>query len=244
MKDEQTFRDASGESPNGFAQVIVTSRPLEEYRAMFGLTEEDLGLSFLDCAAGASSFAAELSRRGGSVTACDPLYRRYRREMPEPDRLRANLLAGDVHVRRNSHDYVWTFHRTPDDHLRRRLLAAEAFAHDIRTRPEGYVPGNLPDLPFEDDAVDVVLCSHLLFSYPALFSYGFHLRSIRQMCRVAAREARIFPLLSAAEPSPYPELDRLRRDLERADVSTEVRAVPYEFQRGGNEMLVCWPAAG
>jgi ubiquinone/menaquinone biosynthesis C-methylase UbiE len=243
MKNEQASHDASDESPNGFDQVIVTSRPLAEYRAMFGLTEEDLGLGFLDCAAGASSFTAELSRRGGSVTACDPLYRRYRRKAPDPDRLRADILAGDAYVRRNADDYVWTFHRTPDDHLRRRLHAAQAFAHDIQTRPEGYVPCSLPDLPFEDDAVDVVLCSHLLFSYPALFSYDFHLRSIRQMCRVAAREVRIFPLLSAADPSPYPELDRLRGDLERAGVSTEVRAVPYEFQRGGNEMLVCRPAA-
>ncbi len=241
MKDEQTSHNAPGESPNGFDQVIVTSRPLEEYRAMFGLTEEELGLSLLDCAAGASSFAAELSRQGGSVTACDPL---YRREAPDPARMRTDILTGDAYVRRNSDDYVWTFHQTPDDHLRRRLSAAETFAHDIRTRPEGYVPGSLPGLPFEDDAVDVVLCSHLLFAYPALFSYDFHLRSIRQMWRVAAREGRIFPLLSAAEPSPYPELDRLRRKLEHAGVSTEVRAVPYEFQRGGNEMLVCRPAAG
>lgn len=44
-------------------------------------------------------------------------------------------------------------------------------------------------------------------------------------------------------PSRVP-LDRPHRDLERAGVSTEVRAVPYEFQRGGNEMLASRPAAG
>jgi hypothetical protein len=56
------------------------------------------------------------------------------------------------------------------------------------------------------------------------------------MCRVAA-EARVFPLLkSYGGPSPYlkPVVDLLRGH----GYHTEVRKVAYEFQRGGDEMLV------
>lgn len=55
------------------------------------------------------------------------------------------------------------------------------------------------------------------------------------MCRVAT-EARIFPLLSlGATRSPYVEpIIELLRDM-GFDVAIET--VPYEFQRGGNQMM-------
>jgi hypothetical protein len=42
---------------------------------MFGLTPGDLPRKILDCAAGPSSFNAELTAEGHDVTSCDPLYR-------------------------------------------------------------------------------------------------------------------------------------------------------------------------
>ena len=56
------------------------------------------------------------------------------------------------------------------------------------------------------------------------------------MCRVAG-EARVFPLLQGyggTSPHLRPVVDGLGERGYRA----EVRRVPYEFQRGGDQMLV------
>ena len=50
----------------GLGDIIVSSRPYDEYRAMFGLTDaEILAGPVLDCPGGAGSFAAEVRDRGG-----------------------------------------------------------------------------------------------------------------------------------------------------------------------------------
>lgn len=69
----------------------------------------------------------------------------------------------------------------------------------------------------------------------AQLSEAFHQAAVIELCRVA-REVRIFPLLALdGRPSPYVNLvadsSRHRGD----EVAIEV--VPYEFQRGGNQML-------
>jgi hypothetical protein len=63
----------------------------------------------------------------------------------------------------------------------------------------------------------------------------FHLASIEEMCRVAA-EARVFPLLQGygrRSPHLQPVVGRLRE----LGYRVEVIRVPYELQRGGDEML-------
>jgi hypothetical protein len=59
--------------------------------------------------------------------------------------------------------------------------------------------------------------------------------AVREMCRVAA-EVRLFPLLTlAGERSPY--VDQTERELRSLDFSVFIENVPYEFQRGGNQMM-------
>ena len=59
--------------------------------------------------------------------------------------------------------------------------------------------------------------------------------AIRELYRVCRGEVRIFPLLEQGG-RPVPELlDNLRTSL---GIPYSVRRVDYEFQRGGNEMLV------
>jgi ubiquinone/menaquinone biosynthesis C-methylase UbiE len=103
-------------------------------------------------------------------------------------------------------------------------------------KPAGrYVIGELPDLPFESDSFDLALCSHFLFLYSDNLPLEFHQRAIEEMCRVA-HEARIFPMLNYnAQPSPY--VEPLLMGLANAGYNTSVEKVPYEFQRGGNQML-------
>jgi hypothetical protein len=57
-------------------EVIPLGRCLGEYREMFSLTESNLKLAILDCAGGAASFNAEMTRQGQKVISCDPHYQR------------------------------------------------------------------------------------------------------------------------------------------------------------------------
>ena len=99
-----------------------------------------------------------------------------------------------------------------------------------------YVTARLPELPFSDRRFDLALCSHLLFLYSPQLNYDFHLAALQELCRVAT-EVRIFPLLElGSQPSRH--LDTVLTTLNRQGYPTRIEHVAYEFQRGGNEMLV------
>jgi hypothetical protein len=99
-----------------------------------------------------------------------------------------------------------------------------------RGRPRGR-----PALPFDDRAFDIALCSHFLFLYSTQLGEAFHRAAVREMCRVAG-QVRIFPLLTlGGERSRL--LDTCARDLRDEGHNVVVETVPYEFQRGGNEMM-------
>lgn len=93
----------------------------------------------------------------------------------------------------------------------------------------------LPDLGFDGEQFDLALCSHFLFTYSDRLSADFHVAAIQEMCRVAD-EARVFPLLESYG-GLSPRLEPVIGALRKAGYQAEVRKVPYEFQRGGDEML-------
>ena len=95
-----------------------------------------------------------------------------------------------------------------------------------------------PELPFGDDAFDLVLSSHLLISYADRFDRSFHHNAVRELMRVAATEVRIFPLVTM-DTTEYPHLDALRQCLADDGITTDILSVDYEFQAGANAMLVC-----
>lgn len=226
----------SGGTYRGLGDIIVTARPFDEYLAMFGLSPADLLAGpVLDCPAGASGFAAGARALGADVTAVDPEYARPAAELE--DRARRDTAFGNRYVRGNPATYAWGFFRDADDHLARRMAAVDAFARDRAGHPDRYVPGALPHLPFADGSFRLTVSSHLLFVYPDHFDYPDQLAFARELCRVTAGEARVFPLVDT-ETRPWPQLERLRADLGAAGIASEVRPVPYEFIRGGDHMLV------
>ena len=88
----------------------------------------------------------------------------------------------------------------------------------------------------EPHPFDLALCSHLLFLYSKHLDYAFHRSAVLEMLRVS-QEVRIFPLLTLMlERSPH--LAPLTVELRQAGYQVEVLQVAYEFQKGGNEMLV------
>jgi hypothetical protein len=58
----------------------------------------------------------------------------------------------------------------------------------------------------------------------------------KEMCNVA-REARVFPLLDlAARPSRY--VAPVKSILEQDGYGVKIEVVDYEFQKGGNKMMI------
>jgi hypothetical protein len=97
------------------------------------------------------------------------------------------------------------------------------------------VAAELPNLPFADAEFDLALVSHLLFLYSGQLDERFHVEAVGQLCRVA-REVRIFPLLSlSGERSPH--AGAVGRAMEEQGRRVTLQAVPYEFQRGANQMM-------
>ncbi|MCK9869046.1 methyltransferase domain-containing protein [Nocardiopsis dassonvillei] len=214
--------------------MFVSSRSFEEYRAMFALSDRDLSLRVLDCPGGAAGFVA--GARGADAVAVDPEYAGGR------EALGSLALREAEHrhslVARGAADFVWTWFGSPERYTRMRTRAARAFAADLAARPERYVAGALPDLPFADRSFDLVLSSHLLFSYGARLDEDFHRCALLELVRVARWQVRLFPVVLHTSGERYGALDRLREWLEGRGVRTRLERVGYEFQPGGNEMLL------
>jgi SAM-dependent methyltransferase len=203
---------------------------------MFALTDADLGCRIVGCGDGPASFNAELTRRGGRVVSCDPLYRFGE------DEIRGRIAATYEQVmdqaRRNADDFVWTGAiRSLEDLGRQRMRAMDAFLADYETgRSTGrYLDAPLPTLPFADGAFDLALCSHYLFLYAAQVSEAEHVAGVREMCRVA-REVRVFPLVELGG-ARSPHVEPCLAALAALGFQVSIERVAYEFRRGANEML-------
>jgi hypothetical protein len=215
-------------------QVVPWGRSFNEYVRMFALGEAELRLRIMGCADGPASFNAEATRRQMKVTSVDPLYRFDSGTIR--DRIAATSRQITEQTRRNMDQFVWTSFQSVEELEQVRLKAMETFLedYDLGKHQGRYVEAELPSLPFPDQSFDLAVCSHFLFLYTGHLPGGFHRQAIIELCRVAA-EVRIFPLLNlAARPSPY--VDELAVELRETHISS-IETVPYEFQRGGNQML-------
>ncbi len=215
--------------------VVPWGRSLDEYVAMFSLSEGDLKKTVLGCGDGPASFNAELTEGGGRVISVDPIYRFSADEI----RKRIDATHDKVlrQVRENAREFVWKRIRTVDELGRTRMRAMSRFLTDFTADGEicRYVNAELPFLPFRKNEFDIAVCSHLLFLYSEQLSFDFHLQAIEELCRVAC-EVRIFPLLElGARKSRH--LAGVVRTLEEHGFQLSIEQVPYEFQKGGNQML-------
>jgi hypothetical protein len=151
--------------------------------------------------------------------------------MAQPDR-------GSAHTAAGRDRYVWDFYGDLENHRAMRKRSAFLFARDVEVHPERYLPASLPILPFEDCQFDLVLSSHFLFTYADRLDQDFHYSAFVELQRVSRHEVRVFPLLDQGGHS----LDAMTRSvvalLLRQGIEANIRDVPYEFQRGGNQMLV------
>ena len=216
--------------------VVPWGRSFNEYRQMFGLTDQDLLRVILGCADGPASFNTQTTLLGGDVVSADPPYQFTTDQIAR----RIAVTCDDVieQTRLNAHEFVWTGDiHTPDDLKRVRMAAMRIFLEDYDAgKNEGrYVDASLPALPFNGGSFDLALCSHFLFLYSEQLGGEFHGAAIRELCRVAA-ECTHFPLLAlGGQTSPFVEVCIAEARARGYDVT--VQTVPYQFQRGGNQML-------
>ena len=216
-------------------EVIPWGRSFEEYRRMFALTDDDLAGHILGCGDGPASFNAEATAKGHTVISCDPLYVFSAAEIQRQiENCYDNVI---FQVRENPDGFVWDYFHSPEHLGQSRLAAMHRFLAAFETgKKQGrYIDGALPSLPFEDGQFDLALVSHLLFLYSQQLDFLFHRAAIEELLRVA-REIRIFPLL-ALDGKPSPHVEPIRAHLDTEGWRTEISVVPYEFQRGGNQML-------
>lgn len=217
-------------------KVVPWGRSDDEYLRMFDLTEAELGLRLLGCGDGPAAFNATLTQRGGKIISVDPVYAFDAEQIR--GRISETYATVMAQMRQNQSDYVWGVIPSVEQLGSLRLAAMETFLSDFDAgKQQGrYIPGELPSLPFAQGAFDIALSSHFLFLYSAYLSAEFHVQALQEMLRVS-REVRVFPLLTLAG-SPSPHLPFVQEHLSKNGIIGETKRVPYEFQRGGNAMLV------
>jgi len=215
--------------------VVPLGRSFDEYRLMFNLSKSDLDKRIIGVGDGPASFNAEMNEMGKIVVSVDPIYFFSAKDISRKfDKVFDNIIE---QVRNTPGDWTWTYHMSPDDLKQHRKEALERFTSDFEAgKKEGrYLKGELPALEFQDGVFDIALCSHLLFLYSDHYDYNFHKAAVYEMLRVA-EEVRIFPLLDLMlRRSPY--IKPLTEELRRDGYTVKIKKVPYEIQRGGNEMM-------
>ena len=219
-----------------FDQVIPWGRNLAEYQAMFNLSAADLQKKILGCGDGPASFNAEMWHQGHHVISIDPIYQFSAAQIQQ--RVEAVYDSVIRQVEAQAERFVWKNFADPEELGRTRLATMECFLADYEAgKAEGrYQFQSLPTLTFSNQQFELCLCSHLLFLYSDKLSAEFHWRSLQELLRVAS-EVRIFPLLNlAGDRSPH--LDPMLAQLREQGHAARIQTVAYEFQKGGNEMLV------
>jgi len=216
--------------------VVPWGRSLDEYRLMFRLSDSDLNKRILGCSDGPASFNAQTTAFGGQVVSVDPIYQftawqiRSRIDEVYPEVMEQMAIHAD--------DYVWK--QIPDlEQLSRvRMGAMATFLADYHPGLEAgrYVHAMLPELPFDDHAFELALCSHFLFLYSEQVDLALHIRAMKELCRVA-REVRVYPLV-ALDGRPSPHVGAVTASLRQSGIEVCLQPVEYEFQKGAVEMLV------
>jgi SAM-dependent methyltransferase len=185
----------------------------------------------LDVAGGASSFTAQLNAKGISAFAVDPFYAGLTEDViatasQEIDTSSAKITA-------NAGSYDWSFYVSPELHRQRRVQSLALFAEDFRRKDAGsrYYPASLPNLPFESNTFELVVCSHFLFLYADSFGEAFHAAAIAELVRVLkpGGELRIYPLVTLKwEECPFTPslLIELQGQVEAEYITTGLPFVP------------------
>ncbi|MBW1915926.1 MAG: SAM-dependent methyltransferase [Deltaproteobacteria bacterium] len=218
------------------SEVVPWGRSYDEYVSMFSLSPTDLKQKILGCGDGPASFNSILTSRGGSIVSVDPAYAFTTEEIK--NRIRETYEVVLDQTRKNKDEFLWESISSVEELGRIRMSAMESFLKDFeKGKAEGrYQAGSLPHLSFNSKDFGISLCSHFLFLYSEQLSDKFHMASIKELCRVA-QEVRIFPVLELGSKKSR-HLKPVISKLEKENYHIEIKKVTYQFQKGGNELII------
>jgi hypothetical protein len=215
--------------------VVPWGRTLEEYEQMFMLSKDDLDKRIISFGDGPASFNAEMNELGKEVISIDPVYQFTVNQLNK--RIDETCLQVIKQTRENEGNFVWDKIKSVNDLQEIRMKAMRHFLLDFEKGlvEKRYVTHFLPDRTlFVNDEFELGLSSHFLLLYSTL-GLEFHKAAIIEMMRICS-EVRIFPTLTLN--AKIPEFLNELLEVLSQDYSIEIKKVPYEFQKGGNEMLV------
>lgn len=216
-------------------KVVPWGRNMQEYRTMFSLTEQDLKKKIAGFGDGPASFNYEANQLGCHVVSFDPIYQFSAKEIS--DRIEETREVVMEQTRANMEHYNWKEIKSPEELEKIRMSTMEQFLADYeKGKAEGrYRYSELPNrIEEEDNSFDIGLSSHFLLLYKEL-GYEFHIAAMTEMLRLC-REVRIFPICDL--DSKQSELTEQVIAYFRKKYQVDVVETGYEFQKGGNRMLV------
>jgi hypothetical protein len=172
---------------------------------------------------------------GKRVTSIDPLYQFSADDIRK--RIDETCVEVIGQMRANADKFVWNNIRDVEELREIRMRAMNHFLEDFNygCSQERYINHAMPtQTPFADNAFELGLSSHFLLLYDNL-GLKFHTEAIQEIMRICA-ELRIFPILNlnTAEPAFFGEL----LDVLGLNFNIDIQKVDYEFQKGGNQMLI------
>ena len=243
--------------------VAMTCRSFEEYCRMFMLEDElPRHGNILDVAAGASSFTAELCKRGYEAFACDPLYKLTPDAMLKHGLQELELASSKLAAKQ--HAFVWKDYASLQEHDEIRHDSLQQFITHYQQEKNSddttsqhtyplkklavsdeknsgyfrYMAGALPKLPYADKSFELVCCNHFLFLYQEQFDASFHLEALQEMLRVTKQGGRIvvYPLVGFRNER-YPELPQLIEKLHKQHTEVNLRSTPFRFLPAADHFL-------
>ena len=215
-----------------YQNIVPWGRSYTEYVSMFNLTPEFLSKKVLGCGDGPAAFNSVATAFGSKVTSIDPIYDLSPKEIEK--RINETFTEVINQTKLNLDKFKWDQFGSIEGLGKIRMKSMKQFLSDYEQgKEEGrYIAASIPNLPFENDTFDLVLSSHFLLLYSEQLDLDFHFKAIDEMLRVGS-ELRIFPVVDLnSNPSPF-----IQPIMEKYS-NSELIKVNYEFQLGGNQMLV------
>jgi hypothetical protein len=211
---------------------------LQDYKSMFGLTSNELDMKIINCYAGDSLFAKEMTDLRLRAVACDPLYAK-----PIPE-IKKTIENAQQKLIDNIHHHPERFSlkgKTINDISNAKNLERLLADIPIGLKEGRYTHDELPTLNFKDEQFDLALINHYIFTNNEYVSAEFHVKAIEEFIRVAP-EVRLFPLVTE-QSQLSPQVGEVAALLQVKGYGVEIRGVEFEFQTHGNAMMRIWSSA-
>jgi hypothetical protein len=215
--------------------VVPWGRTLEEYIQIFKLTDSDLKSKIISFGDGPASFNSEMTKRGKAVVSLDPIYQFTEHELKQ--RIAETKETVIEQMKANQGNFIWKNIKNVSELEQIRMQAMTNFLEDFELgkKQERYIYHELPNpTEYNNLEYDLGLSSHFLILYSQL-GIDFHIKAITEMLRIC-KEIRIFPILNlnATKSEVLEDIITHFND----DFVVNIESSDYEFQKGGNKMLV------